>query len=469
MSMPRKKTHNEYVSELALRHPNLECLDVYVNGSTKLRFRCSSCGYERLATPLSVLASKKGCPKCAKNLPHTTESFVERLSGVTRTISVLGEYRGANEKLLVRCETCGNKWMAKPAALLRGHGCPACVYNQTSYIEQLIRWTFSCLYGEGEVISRDKTAIGEELDIYVPAISLAVEPGSWEYGHSLKVDTDARKRKKCREQGIRLITVYDSYTGEAPPFEHDCLVYKQDLGQASRELEWAAIGEMLALAGIEWAPSEEQRVAIENSARESCRRRSHEEFVAELKEKSPGIVLIGRYTGAKKKVRVQCRICGHEWNVDPYSITHGVGCPACGRAAAASHRAMAPEDFAARIARENPTVSLRGTFHRGAERIEVECRKCGHVWSPRAYSLIGKHPKACPHCGAVKAGMASRGMTEQGYVAKLATNNPGVELVGKYAGSKMKTEFRCKTCGKLWLAAPYSVLQGHGCPNWRNH
>lgn len=57
----------------------------------------------------------------------THEEFVKELNKVygDRVYIPLGEYKGANTKILVR-HNCGNEWNTIPSSLLKGHGCPVC-------------------------------------------------------------------------------------------------------------------------------------------------------------------------------------------------------------------------------------------------------------------------------------------------------------------------------------------------------
>ena len=60
-----------------------------------------------------------------------------------------------------------------------------------------------CL-GERSVKNRDKTLIGMELDIYIPELSVAFEPGSWAW-HRNKIERDTLKRKLCKEKNVNLL------------------------------------------------------------------------------------------------------------------------------------------------------------------------------------------------------------------------------------------------------------------------
>ena len=47
----KKKTHEEYVVEVAKANPNIEVIGTYINIKTKILHRCKIDGYEWYATP----------------------------------------------------------------------------------------------------------------------------------------------------------------------------------------------------------------------------------------------------------------------------------------------------------------------------------------------------------------------------------------------------------------------------------
>ena len=50
------------------------------------------------------------------------------------------------------------------------------------------------------------------------------------------------------------------------------------------------------------------------------------------------IEIIGDYKNNSTKVKVRCKRCFYEWEVRPYSLLAGRGCPRCGRQSQASKR-----------------------------------------------------------------------------------------------------------------------------------
>ncbi|NGU31161.1 hypothetical protein G6Z34_13810 [Clostridium perfringens] len=57
----------------------------------------------------------------------THEEFIQEVKELYgNEYEILGEYKGANIKILVRHNICGHEWEVIPSNLLRGQGCPVC-------------------------------------------------------------------------------------------------------------------------------------------------------------------------------------------------------------------------------------------------------------------------------------------------------------------------------------------------------
>lgn len=228
-----RKSHAEFVEELKSRRDDVIIVGPYVKALEKTRFRFLKCGHEWDVTPAHIL-NGRGCPLCAHSRRGasqrlTMERFLKRLHKIDRNLVVRegGKYVNYTTPIPLRCNACKYEYEVKPSDVLHGGGCPNCHRACTSFPEQFIRHAFVRMLGESEVLSRDKTAAGVELDVCIPALRAAVEPGSW-YWHRNLVERDREKRLLCERKGIRLITVYDHYDETAVPFD-DCLVTPCDL------------------------------------------------------------------------------------------------------------------------------------------------------------------------------------------------------------------------------------------------
>lgn len=125
----KRKTHEEYVAEVAVTNPNIEVVDRYINNSTNILHRCKIDGNEWYAKPNNIL-SGRGCPICGDNKKKTHEEYVHQVTLVNEDIEVIGKYVGAHIKIAHRCKIDGYEWMTTPANILSGKGCPRCAGNE---------------------------------------------------------------------------------------------------------------------------------------------------------------------------------------------------------------------------------------------------------------------------------------------------------------------------------------------------
>lgn len=58
-------------------------------------------------------------------------------------------------------------------------------------------------------------------------------------------------------------------------------------------------------------------------------RRTHDDYIIELKEKNPTVIVLGRYKDAKTPIKHKCIIHDIEWNIDPTGALQGHGCSEC--------------------------------------------------------------------------------------------------------------------------------------------
>lgn len=59
------------------------------------------------------------------------------------------------------------------------------------------------------------------------------------------------------------------------------------------------------------------------------RRKTHDEYVAQVADVNPNIEVIGKYINAKVKILHRCKIDNQEWMASPDHILHGTSCPYC--------------------------------------------------------------------------------------------------------------------------------------------
>lgn len=59
------------------------------------------------------------------------------------------------------------------------------------------------------------------------------------------------------------------------------------------------------------------------------RRKTHEEFVEEMKIANPNIEILGKYKSTHEHILCMCKLDGHKWYAMPSNLLRGKGCPVC--------------------------------------------------------------------------------------------------------------------------------------------
>jgi len=124
-----KRTHMQYITELAKVNPNVEAIEKYISSQTPVGVRCKICGHEWNGYPNHLLRGV-GCIKCSGTQQRTHDEFVELLDQKNPMIEVIGQYVNRQTNIKFKCKLDGNEWETDPGHILSGTSCPQCAGNQ---------------------------------------------------------------------------------------------------------------------------------------------------------------------------------------------------------------------------------------------------------------------------------------------------------------------------------------------------
>lgn len=459
--MPRKKTHEQFVEELSKINPDIVALEEYESALTKILFECKRCNNKWHTTP-SMLLCGHGCPKCGyekqkKAQRKTHEQFVLELAKINPHIEAIDRYINNSTAIKFSCKICNNVWKTVPNSVLFGHGCPACSKTSTSFFEQVIFHAFKLCLGEKAVKLRDRKLIGMELDIYIPTLSVAFEPGSWAW-HKNKLQRDEEKRARCRDKSVRLITIYTEYPNDEKPFYDNCWVTSNSLGYSNWNETRYFVEEVLKEYNL--FLSEDQWTQIRRLALEKSKRRTQQEFVDEVLKINPNIEVVGQHKDNKTKILFRCKICNNTWRTVPSVILQGSGCPKCGQKRTVDALKKSHEEFIEALYKINNNIKVLGTYSGSKVKIACKCIICENEWETTPNGLLRGF--GCPKCGRKKAANSNKKSPSK-FSLDLKSKNKKVELIGTYVDSKTKVLVRCQNCGHEWKANPTALLMGQGC------
>lgn len=109
-----------------------DVLGHYNGMHTSIKMKHNNCGKIYNVTPDAFLQGRR-CPKCSKRKRidkqrKTQEKFDKEVRDlVGKKYTVLGDYKNANTKILIRHnEGCGHEYKVKPTSFLQGNRCPKC-------------------------------------------------------------------------------------------------------------------------------------------------------------------------------------------------------------------------------------------------------------------------------------------------------------------------------------------------------
>ena len=387
----------KFILEMKEINSNIEILGTYTKAVERVQVKCKTCG--KIWNPLAYsLLQGKGCPSCSakkgainnsgKTGLKTTERFIEDLKVVDDSIELHGEYINGHTNIKLHCSRCGNDWEAKPYSILAGHGCPRCAKSGTSFMEQAILLCFQSVLGSDKVLSRDKKTIGMEIDILIPSLKFAIEPGNW-WLHKKSIQRDMQKRVLCSEKGIRLITIYDKFPkGQTAPFENDVYTFVEDLNIANHSIIRSLIQKLFSEVGLNEKIDDEEWDQIEKNAYSNAKSMTHEIFARRMSVVNPSIAILGTYQNANRRLLVRCKQCGFEWDAVPANLLSGDSCRKCGTKLAHVSFVNNQEEFEQKIAIVNPNVEIIGNYTGRHSPVKARCRICGYEWEPIASSLL---------------------------------------------------------------------------------
>lgn len=121
----RRKTHQEFITDIEKKNPNIIVLDKYVNSKVKINVECRVCHHIWMTKP-NTLLSGHGCPKCSQRYNRTHDEFIFELKSINPNIDILSQFKNTSTKVECNCKICGNHWTCTPQHLLAGIGCPKC-------------------------------------------------------------------------------------------------------------------------------------------------------------------------------------------------------------------------------------------------------------------------------------------------------------------------------------------------------
>ena len=190
------------------------------------------------------------------------------------------------------------------------------------------------------------------------------------------------------------------------------------------------------------------------------KRKTHAEYVDELKRVNPDIIPIEEYVDWQTPILHLCKIHNYKWNAVPNNILRGGHCPECRKDATKKANRLSHDEYVLRLKDVNPTVIPLENYISLNTPISHKCLIHDIKWDSTPASIL--QGSGCSKCKAERL-RDYHGFTHEEYVDKVKEANPTVEVIGTYINANTNIEHRCLIHNYKWIVSPYSILQGHGC------
>lgn len=147
----KKEIYNKYGNEYIV-------LGEYKTSKDKILIKHKTCGNEFPTTPDAILNKGTGCPICrhregANKLFLSQKEFVARVYSIFGDeYTILGEYKGYKEYVLIKHSKCGREYLQQAGDILQGKGCRYCAGTLKKTQEKFEDELFNLYNGEYTVL-----------------------------------------------------------------------------------------------------------------------------------------------------------------------------------------------------------------------------------------------------------------------------------------------------------------------------
>ena len=221
-SKTKTKTHEQYVDEVKIVNPNIEVIGQYTNAKIPIEHRCITHNIFWNAYPFAILRGG-GCYKCGSEkitnrFKKTHEQYVRDLKNINSKIEVLEEYIDSLTPILHKCLIDNYEWMARPANILHGTGCPKCSESKGEKSIRIWLEKNNIDYIHQHKYEDCKDIYPLPFDFYLPKYNTLIEYdgeqhfrpiehfGGQEYFEYIQKH-DAIKNEYCKNNGISLLRI----------------------------------------------------------------------------------------------------------------------------------------------------------------------------------------------------------------------------------------------------------------------
>lgn len=191
------------------------------------------------------------------------------------------------------------------------------------------------------------------------------------------------------------------------------------------------------------------------------KRKTHEQYIEELKNKNPNVQVIGKYINAKTKITHYCLIHNIYWEASPSCILQGCGCKLCKKDKLSNSLTKTHKEYVEKLKDINPNIEVIDEYIDSNTKIKHHCLLHDVIWESKPSNTL--QGKGCKECMKEKVANKNK-KSHNNYVDELYFINPNIVVKEKYVNSYTAILHECVLHNITWMGIPASVLASLGCP-----
>ena len=453
-----RKTTSSFIDEMSSLHPNIEILSEYLSADEKVECKCRICKNTWKAIPNSLL-SGSGCPHCFKRYKTSfseqavlfyIRKYFDDTAGTYKEDGV--EFDIFMHQTRTAIEYDGTFWHRNrlehdnlkdtfaanngiQLIRIREHGLPPTLFAKNIFRKGTSEEDLMACIVDLLML----------LGISTPHINISED----------RIEITNSYYTKLRAGS--LLETNPTLAAEWHPTKNMEVTPDMVFPGSEKKFWWKC-----SVCGFEWEASPGHRSngrgcpECGKKALRNIHLKSHEQFVREVCNLNPEVIVLGKYTSSRTPIECKCKTCSNEFSLTPHDILQGRTCPQCTKNKVILQSRKPENIFLQEIAKTHPHIEILDPYINARHSIKCKCRKCGHIWETTPDRLHSG--KGCPKC----AGNAR--LSHDEFVSAVHDRNSNIEILGEYKRSIDKIRYKCKQCGYVGEMRASHLKEGHGCP-----
>lgn len=188
-------------------------------------------------------------------------------------------------------------------------------------------------------------------------------------------------------------------------------------------------------------------------------RYTNKTFLDKLHAITNTIEPLEEYVSTHTKILCKCKICKNEWRVSPSKLFLKKGCPECAKKTSGNKGKYKYSESYIKNILHNKNISILDEYKGIHNKNNFMCLKCEYKFTTKISHILYEGT-GCKNCANI-----SLRLSHDEFVNRVKEKLPELEILSKYNGSSKRVTYKCKTCGLIHSAFANNLLKGYGCPS----